>query len=295
MSGEGENMLKELFRAISPQGEDTLTKFFSGIQEEKILWYPASGGDFRDILEFSPERMEKHALGEAPNIFFHSDYMYYHEMNLIENLKVLIDDRKTKITVLEIHPLIWRNPRAYRYSINFDFTGFHTSEPKFKVHFLKLLIESNMLATREVCLFYFHLENFHFLEDVILKNNFKIHTLVKTNTGMGFGGGKICISPVYQYLANLEVKYLLTDHMFHWSREGQERIGNAFRTKPKEFYLKKLYELSWNGGTGIFQVHPGEHRLTLQQFEESLQIITKGDEPWQSYVTLFPLDEYLRP
>ncbi len=245
------------------------------------------------MLECSPERMEKHTVTEAPNIYFHSDYWFFNEFKQFEDNRVLLEDSSTKITILELHPLEWKDPIRYDYSIDYEYTGHKTKEPMEKVHFLKLKIESNVLKTREVCVFYFHLENFRFLEEVILKNSLKIHTLVKTNSGMGFGGGKICISTIYEYLANLEVRYLYSDHMFHWNENAQERAMRAFPERPRDFILTKLYELGWNGGTGIYQIEPAFGDLTLRRFEETLGTITKCDRYWSEYVKAFPLNLYL--
>jgi hypothetical protein len=41
---------------------------FSGIDEEKILWYKSAGQDYRDLMEITHQRLALHGISEQPNI-----------------------------------------------------------------------------------------------------------------------------------------------------------------------------------------------------------------------------------
>ena len=42
--------------------------------DEKILWYPSSGNDFRDVINFSSLVNRNIEANDLPNLFIHNDY-----------------------------------------------------------------------------------------------------------------------------------------------------------------------------------------------------------------------------
>jgi hypothetical protein len=50
---------KDLLKGENETAQEALNKFFQQIenQEEKILWYPSSGMDYRTTVEMQPERL----------------------------------------------------------------------------------------------------------------------------------------------------------------------------------------------------------------------------------------------
>ena len=66
--------LKDLLQGKTDKAQQALDAFFSGIDEEKILWYPSAGKDYRDLMEVTPERLALHGIPEQPTIICHTDY-----------------------------------------------------------------------------------------------------------------------------------------------------------------------------------------------------------------------------
>ncbi|MCF7986940.1 MAG: hypothetical protein K9L60_05165, partial [Methylovulum sp.] len=67
---------KDLLQGKTQQAQHALDDFFANIKEERILWYPSAGCDYRDVMEMRPERLALHQIPEAANIICHTDYMY---------------------------------------------------------------------------------------------------------------------------------------------------------------------------------------------------------------------------
>ena len=165
--------LQEILIGNTPKAQTALNAFFDGIDEERILWYPSSASDYRDIVETSAPRQllfEPPLYDmEAPNIFCHSDYFKKHIR--LKN-DVLFDDQKTVVRLLEKHSVSIRPEIDFIYKIDPKNAAFIDEAPvKPTIYFLKLKVESVVLGEINVGLFYFLFENYYLLEQVFLKND----------------------------------------------------------------------------------------------------------------------------
>lgn len=188
--------LKELLKGETLQAQQALDGFFSEITEEKILWYPSAGQDYRDLMEISPDRLVLHEILEPPNIICHTDYVPWAGLkgDALEPIWVRNDDR-TAVRIMEKHRLILVSDANIDYRIRHGYVAFPDlgiHEPT--VYLLKIKISSATLGEIEATVFYFFFENYNFLEELILKHQLAITHFVKVRDGTGFGGGKKSIS-----------------------------------------------------------------------------------------------------
>ena len=42
--------------------------------DERVLWYPSAGEDYRDIMEMHEKRRVPHGIELVPNVYCHTDY-----------------------------------------------------------------------------------------------------------------------------------------------------------------------------------------------------------------------------
>jgi hypothetical protein len=247
--------LQDLLVGETPAAQQALEKLFGSIGDERILWYPSAGSDYRDILETMPERLRLHGMSEpGPNIFCHTDYtpLLSRITPLTEPDKfseVLFSDENTLIIVLEQHPVNIRNGIDIHYAVNRDHITFYDAiQPEPRISLLKILASSAQLGETTVHLLYFFFENHNFMHEVVLKHGLKVPFFVKVREGCGFGGCRKCISSFYPHLADAGVKYLLIDAEVHFDK-------NDWKPGPADFDLKKLgAPLNWSG----FSVYPYE-------------------------------------
>ena len=113
--------LKDLLQGETPEAQDKLDSFFSKISEEKILWYPSAGSDYRDLLEMTERRRSLLGIDEFPNIFCHTDY-FYEYTNL--DKEFLYDGRKTTVRVIEKTPLSIVPKAGFNYFVDPRYVDF---------------------------------------------------------------------------------------------------------------------------------------------------------------------------
>ena len=218
--------LKELLQGKTIKAQQALDKFFSGIDEEKILWYPSAGRDYRDLMEVTPERLALHGIPEQPNIICHTDYnpSWAALDQAIRRPMIIHQDARTTIKIIEKVPLSFVPEANIQYRIRHNHVDFFDDAPdKTTIYLLKLKINSDTLGEIDAQVFYFMFENYNFLEELILKNKLAITHFVKVRQGCGFGGCRKCISVFYSLLANAGVKYLLVDGEVHYCQETHAR------------------------------------------------------------------------
>ena len=98
---------RELLKGKTPSAQQAIDAFFSNINEERILWYPSAGFDYRDVLEMRSERLQLHEIPESANIICHTDYCF--DWTKLDQRSTPIPihiNKRTKVDVIEKHPLI---------------------------------------------------------------------------------------------------------------------------------------------------------------------------------------------
>lgn len=304
-----EKSFKNLLVGSNPVAQEALDNFFNTIegQEESILWYPSSGYDYRDVVEMHPNRRKLSGITQAPNIICHTDYNHEwtHFNKEIESGALLVNNRKTTIKFLEKHQLQFSNSAdvVYRYVKDGTFrSGYRRNYgPAFEpmpakpiIYLVKIEIHSKTEdVTAEAYIFFFIFENYHFLEEVVLRHKLKITHFVKVRQGCGFGGCKKCISVFYSLLGNIGVKYLLVDDEVHYSPITHDKMAFKWGITHKNFKITSIPRvnryshwgklmpenfMSWSQlGASVFKVEalPGE--LTQQGLFDILSVISNGN------------------
>lgn len=228
--------LQEIVKGADPLAQQALDKLFASLEEERILWYPSAGSDFRDLLEtLSPERQALHGFSEAPNIFIHTTYIRDY---VALNVGVIRDDGRTVVEIQEKYKIVIKEEIDFNYQVSSQYVVFRdyaSVEPL--IHLVKLRLSSNVLGVVEGWLFYFHFENHNFLQEIILKQQLRISHLVKVREGLGFGGNRQSITLVYALLANIGVRYLLADDEIQFFAGTHDFVAKRFVIDHQAFTL----------------------------------------------------------
>jgi hypothetical protein len=189
-----------------------------------------------------------HGIDEAPNIICHTDY--YHswtglDVELPLEGKVLFDGKGTKIVLTEQHPL------TFSQSVDVDYHGrdyfryynryFDPKPSEPTVYFLKIKLFSDVAGEIDTHAFYFIFENYHFLEELIIRQKLSLTHFIKVREGCGFGGCRNSISVFYSLLGNIGVKYLLIDDEIHYDSTIHDYLALKWGINHKKFQLLPLH------------------------------------------------------
>jgi hypothetical protein len=220
------------------------------------------------------QRRSLHGIDESPNIICHTDYFYSH---LQLDDEILYTDNRTTVKVVEKIPLEIVSEANFHYIIDPEYVVFPEKAPReSKVFLLNLEVTSCELGQFSASVFFFVLENYNFLKEILLKHKIPISHFVKIREGCSFGGNRNSITMFYSLLGNLSVNYLLVDNEIHYNRKIHDEISSRFQIDHNSFKLKMLNIISsWSGfSTKIFKVIPCEGKLTQSDMDEILREIS---------------------
>ena len=233
-------------------------------KEYSSCWYPSSASDFGLINEI--ERS-----GWKPDLFIFTDYAldaHHFDFDLGENSTLNWEYTYGKI--------IESNPIDFKTAINYDVNPDYVGLPEFardETFILLLKIElwhkdtEQLLSTNDVL--YFNFENINFLDEVLLKNKVQMEYFLKTNEGMGYGGGKRSVKGVYGLFSELGVKHLLTDR---YENHGDVKIFKEMKTKhnliPKCYTLNGLESRARNDRGTCYDVEYNEAPFEVEYLEK---------------------------
>jgi hypothetical protein len=291
--------LKNLLKGKTDQAQHALDEFFSGIDEEKILWYPSAGRDYRDLIETTPERLALHGISEQPNIICHTDcnpsWTGLDQDRLLP--MIMHQDMHTTVTLMEKFSLTFAPDINIHYHVrDSHVSAYDPHQPgKAAIYFLTLKIMSDTQGEFTVQMFYFMFENYNFLEELILKNKLAITHFVKVRQGCGMGGCGKCISVFYSLLENIGVKYLLVDGEVHYCHETHARLASQFHIKHKNYKLISIgIPLKWSDyDVRAFRVESLPGYLENSAFNLNLASISLGwsSDPWEPQ-QFFPIQNH---
>jgi hypothetical protein len=271
--------LQDLLKGQTAESQQALDAFFADINEERILWYPSAGRDYRDVMEMHSERLALHQIPEAPNIICHTDYnLNGTGLNQLGRTITIRLDKRTNIRVVEKHELNFVPNSDIHFNINNENISEAPDVWVLMVFLLKLRIQSDMLGAYDAYVFYFIFENYNFLEELILKKQLAITHFVKVRQGCGFGGCRKCVSVFYSLLANIGVKYLLVDAEVWFDLPTHHRLALRHRIKHKNYRLDRIgVPLRWSDyHVQAFRVEPLPGNLNNDSLNASLAAINKG-------------------
>lgn len=290
--------LRDLLEGETPSAQQALDRFFRGIEDERILWYPSAGRDYRDIMEMSEQRRTQHDIRIAPNIFCHTDYMH-DWTGLDEHAPIVMHQNKhTLVTVVEKHPLRLTLGNQIHTQIDHDDFRYPKKAGNPLIFFLRVKIRCDLLGEIDAHVFYFLFENYHFLEELVLKKRLAVTHLIKVRQGCGFGGCKKCISVIYSLLANIGIRYMMIDEEIWYHTPTHHRLARRNRIRHKNYSLQRIGMpvLQWSGYRVLtFRIEPLPGLLSNEHLNQMLASINRGwfgdhhAEPWQP-LSLIPVE-----
>src|SRR5579883_3548053 len=93
--------LLQLLRGTTDHAQREFENYCETIQEEKLLWYPSAGKDFRDLLETTGERSSVHNITSSPTVFCHTDFNF----NLRVGEQVPIENENMQVSTESLCPI----------------------------------------------------------------------------------------------------------------------------------------------------------------------------------------------
>jgi len=268
-------MLLHLLRGKTPEAQRELEKVREGIDEERVLWYPSAGGDYRDVLEMTAARRSLHGIDTAPNVIVHTDYDA--RASHLDR-QIIHEDPRTVVELEACFPLALAPAIEARYHVDARFAVFPDHAPSAStVHLAHLKFTSKALGVVRGSVFFFAWENYNFLADVLLAHRVRVSHLVKVCEGCGFGGCRTSISCVYAWLGSLGTEYLLVDDEIHFCRVTHDGLAARFGPNQENYTLEPLALIGrWSGfRVRAFRVAPDEGHLTLSGLENRLAAISR--------------------
>lgn len=219
--------------------------------DEKILWYPSSGDDYRDVIDFSDIANRIIPYEDLPNLFIHNDY----DSRVFDrfNNTYLFNDGETIVSVKEKIELRFNLKAKGNYLIRPNFVDFHESSFSIPhLYLFNLKIESAQFGIIYANLLYFSFENINLFE-FFVANSIKIDFMVKFREGCGLGGNRMSVTQVYFLLSRINLKYLINDNEIHWDWEVINQLIKMRSKLPKSYKLNQIQTFeNWDGYFKVF-------------------------------------------
>jgi len=256
--------LQDILEGDTPEATDALDELFGDLKDEKILWYPSAGFDYRDILEMTAPRLDLHGIKEPPNIICHTDY----NPGLIDLGNEIRDivhiDPRTTVRIMEKYALSLRDKAQVVYRVNPEYAYPDSALLQPTIYLLKLRITSDVLGEIPATVLFFLFENHNFLAQVILKHGLRITHFIKVRDTCG---NRMCSSVFYPLLGNIGVRYLIADEGTDSPESVFDKAAKIFPFSHKAFALYRMgKKLKWSGNTvRIFEVIPKTGELTREE------------------------------
>jgi hypothetical protein len=220
--------------------------------DEKILWYPSSGDDFKDIVNFSDKANRIISFEDLPNLFIHNDYDSRVFDKLNKNV-YLFNDGKTKVIAEDKIELRFNLKAKGNYSIRPNFVEFYESSFSIPhLYLFNLKIESAQFGKIYANLLYFSFENINLFE-FFVANSIKIDFMVKVREGYSLGGNRMSVTQVYFLLSRINLKYLINDTEIHWDWEVINQLIKMRSKLPKSYKLNQIQAFeNWDDYFKVF-------------------------------------------
>ena len=129
------------------------------------------------------------------------------------------------------------------------------------------------------------MENYNFLEEIVLKRHLLITHFVKVRQGCGFGGCRKCISVIYSLLVNIGVQYLLVDAEVWYDLPIHHKLARKNSIQHRNYRLHRIgIPLRWSDyHVRAFRVELLPGKLDNTNLNANLAAINRGwsdRSPW---------------
>ena len=272
---------QDCLKPAHPEGEAHYTDFLARLaglgRDPKLLWYPSSDQDYRDLLHLHPDRFPRQStfedpvVGTFPDVYIHTDYLPWRPENFQPGA-YLFDGRRTRIRAVRITPLVAPDLRLEVCPALVDFPdgGADTG----KILLIDAEVESDVLGRFERTLVYFATENISFFVEAVLRRGLTISHLVNIRDGSGLGGGgKVNFKFLWLFLGRMGTEYLISDNLGHPAVNLDLALGtypelrhHFARPDNRPVLLQGILELPWSR-YGIFRGDAHIFRVTTFPLE----------------------------
>lgn len=212
---------RDCLRPARPDGDahwaDFLERLAALGRDPRLLWYPSSGNDYRDLLHLHPDRFraetrpDQPVFETAPDVYVHTDYHPWLAAGGSGPLD-LFDGKKTRIRAVRTTPLA---ATGLPFEVKPELVVFPERRPgSGRIHLVDAEVESSVLGSYERTLLYVTTENISFFTRAVLARGLRVHTLVNIRDGAGCGGGgHVNFKFLWFFLGLMGTEYLVTDNM----------------------------------------------------------------------------------
>lgn len=235
--------ITNLLEGATDDDNNSWVNYLDSVQDQKeiLLWYPSSGNDFTDVLNFTSQDIDEINYNNKPTLFIHNDYYKDTYFNISRGYKLYTNDGKQVEIKKEIKLKFKLNTKG-EYLVKENYVDFY--EESFTVPYISLFEVT--IGYIEAKILYFGFENINLFELFIL-NSIKIDFLIKVREGCGLGGNIMSITQVYFFLSNLKVKYLIIDNEIHWNNEVINLLRSKYKLMPMPYSTTEVRQYDWSG------------------------------------------------
>ena len=209
-----------------PEDQAVLDALWSSLPPNpKICWYPSAGACARDLLVWRSRGLAQNY--SEPDLFIHTDYWpTVYDLNH--------QDTKTRVSIRSSHTINIKGPIGYQVSEEFvDFPERYFDRPKVTVHYAEAVSTEVGRVIKPIL--YFHLENFNWFDELVLRRGLRISHFFKVRDGHGLGGGRVGMNNLYPALRTAGVEQMIVDQQISWNRYILNRYfhgPNMCTTRP---------------------------------------------------------------
>lgn len=165
----------------------------------RLAWYPSAGNDYRPLMLVHHRVNEREPM--EPDLYVYTDYQ---PPLAIEQEKVLYQDKKTSVTVLEREEL-----EPIYLPVMKEFMTLSVNHLHNRVFFLRLLLESAQFGSSEAHLLYVGAMNEVFCREFLLGGSHVSH-IIHVRYGSAFGGARTTGSWILNLLKELKTEYFIS-------------------------------------------------------------------------------------
>ena len=247
--------LSDWLRPCSQEGEAALAQLDRKRVAKRALWYPSSGEDVRDLLEFGSSIGERHRFPERPAIYIHTDPRHCDQGCKPVFVRAEAEDRhifcghsesELEVEISQEHRLQVAAPDRL-----------FPERPDYVCATQQAICQATPALLREVSILvgrqkvvtewilHVPMSNLEFLANIIMPKFVTPGSIAKIRAGTGFGLCNYCPSCFYQYLYSVGCRQAILDHevrppadpidrelCLRWASLGNP-LPTAFQLEPR--------------------------------------------------------------
>lgn len=247
------------------------------VENEFICWYPCSGEDFKDIIDFSTNQN----IDFKPNLFIHNDYSI--DLSWFEVKKNVYEDYE--LIISNVSHLCLENDFYYTYNNNnpdneFEWVSNYLTLPIPEERFRSEAYNPNSIGniflldieihkdTGEIIfapVLYFIWETFTLFNRIFreIKPNITHLYKIREGIGAGAGGNSFSVINIFPFLSRFGCKFLISD--------SQGEINEAFIDELNDLWHENEQKI----GTDIHYVCDLGERSNLNAFLFKLEKVNQ--------------------